>query len=264
MENLYLPEELKRMLEGQTYTMDDIGMSESQVLIFEDKVLKIRPQTEETESECVMLTWLDGKLPVPKLLFHACENGIDYLLMSKIHGKMSCDEAYMENPRELVSLLAKALKLLWQVDISDCPMTWDVKRKLPITEQNVTMGLVDMDNVEPETFGENGFKNPQELLEWLIANQPKEEQTLVHGDFCLPNIFLKDNEVAGYIDIGRMGIGDKWQDIALCYRSLKHNFGGKYTQKIYEDFNPDILFEELGIEPDWEKINYFILLDELW
>ena len=264
MAHIYLPQELKSILEGQTYSIDDIGMSASQVLIFEDKVLKIRPETEETKSECTMLAWLDGKVPVPKILFHACENGTDYLLMSKVNGKMSCDKAYMEHPRELVSMLAKALKLLWKVDVTDCPETWDLKRKLPITKQNVDRNLVDMENVEPETFEEQGFKNPQELYEWLIENQPKEDRMLVHGDFCLPNIFFADDEITGFIDIGRMGIGDKWQDIALCYRSLKHNFGGKYTSKIYEDFNPDILFEELGIEPDWDKIKYYILLDELW
>jgi aminoglycoside phosphotransferase len=59
-------------------------------------------------------------------------------------------------------------------------------------------------------------------------------------------------------------IRDKWNDIALCYRSLKHNFDGTYGGKVYKDFNPDILFEKLEIEPDWDKINYYILLDELF
>ena len=48
---------------------------------------------------------------------------------------------------------------------------------------------------------------------------------------------------------------------ALWY---KHNFDGIYGGKKYEDFNPDILFEALGIEPDWEKIKYYRLLDELF
>lgn len=50
----------------------------------------------------------------------------------------------------------------------------------------------------------------------------------------------------------------------LYYRSLKHNFEGKYGGQKYENFNPDILFEKLGMEPDWEKIRYYILLDELF
>jgi len=43
-------------------------------------------------------------------------------------------------------------------------------------------------NVEPETYGENGFENPEEFLQWLKENRPDEELTFSHGDFCLPNI----------------------------------------------------------------------------
>ena len=87
---------------------------------------------------------------------------------------------------------------------------------------------------------------------------------LSHGDFCLPNIFLKDGKVSGFIDCGDTAIGYKWKDIALCYRSLKHNFDGTFGGKVYPDFNPDLLFDALGIEPDWDKIRYCILLDELF
>lgn len=47
-------------------------------------------------------------------------------------------------------------------------------------------------------------------------------------------------------------------------KCLKHNFDGTYGGKVYEDFNPDMLFDILGIEPNWKKINYFLLLDELF
>jgi hypothetical protein len=50
---------------------------------------------------------------------------------------------------------------------------------------------------------------------------------------------------------------------AMLYRSLRHNFDGTYG-KIYPGLDPDSFFEELGIEPDREKIDYYILLDELF
>ena len=48
----------------------------------------------------------------------------------------------------------------------------------------------------------------------------------VHGDFCLPNVFFADGKVSGFIDLGDAGIADRWYDIALGYRSLKHNVDG--------------------------------------
>jgi len=147
-----------------------------------------------------------------------------------------------------------------------------VKEKLAQAEINVKSGLVDLDNVEPETFGENGFKDPYDLLEWLCRNRPVEEPVMSHGDYCLPNLFGVGERVTGFIDLGRSGVGDKWCDIAICFRSLNHNYSGKYQKKYQEKYQKKanmvydemLLFRELGIKPDWEKIKYYILLDELF
>lgn len=63
-------------------------------------------------------------------------------------------------------------------------------KRLEAAEYNVMHGLVDLDNVEPETFGPNGFRNPEELLKWLKNNRPDEDIVFTHGDYCLPNIFV--------------------------------------------------------------------------
>lgn len=261
---MQIPEKIHNLILEEEYRKDDIGMSDSSVLLFHDKVLKIQPCCEEAENEYCMMQWLSGKIPVPQAL--ACEkmDQKSYLLMSKCSGKMACEENYMQEPELLTKLLANGLKKLWSVGISDCPADWRLDRKLKAAEENIERGLVDMDNVEPETFGENGFRDPQALLQWLYDNRPQEEPVLSHGDYCLPNIFGTGSEPTGYIDLGRTGIADKWCDIALCYRSLSHNYSGKYCEKSYEGFEESLLFKELGIEPDWEKIRYYILLDELF
>ena len=116
--------------------------------------------------------------------------------------------------------------MLWKVDISNCPYTCNLDKRLHMAKYTVKNNLVDMDNVDPDTFG--------------------------------------DGKVSGYIDLGKTGIADKWQDIALCYRNLLHNFDGKYNGKQYQGFYPDMLFEKLEIEPTWDQIRYYILLDELF
>lgn len=259
-----LPTCIREHIVKEDFQLDDVGMSASTIMLFEDKVLKIQDIAEESETEYQVMEWLKDRLPVPQVLAHATEGEKDFLLMSKLSGKMSCDESYMENPLLLTEVLAEGLKMLWNVDVSECPFCWNLDRKLAAAKYNVENGLVDVDNVEPETFGENGFRNPAHLLEWLIENRPAEELVLVHGDYCLPNIFVKDGKVSGFLDLGKTGLADKWQDIALCYRSLLHNYEGKYGGKAYEGFEPGMLFEKLGIEPDWEKIRYYILMDELF
>lgn len=261
---MQLPRQITNYIADELYKEDTVGMSDSSVLVFQDKILKVQKEGKEAENEYRMMTWLNGKLQVPKVIAYEKQDGNAYLLMSKCEGEMACSKKYMTNPALQVKLLAQGLKQLWSVDITDCPADVSLKNKLEEARYNVEHGLVDTDNVEPDIFGEKGFKDPESLLKWLYENQPKEELTLSHGDFCLPNIFFKENAVSGYIDLGKTGIADKWCDIALCYRSLSHNHSGRYHGTAYSGLDDGVLFQELGIEPDWEKIRYYILLDELF
>lgn len=262
-----LPEKISKLVGENNYRTDDIGMSCASVRIYQDKVLKIQEYNKEAENEYQMMQYLYGKLPVPKIYAYEVADGKSYILMSKCSGQMACSDEYMSQPLLQCKLLATGLKKLWSVDISEDIPNQGLSCKLAEAEYNVEHGLVDIDNTQPDTFGENGFKNPEELLQWLYENRPQEELALSHGDYCLPNIFGILGEVSGYIDLGKTGIADKWCDIALCYRSMQNNYNGKYSQyspKPYKDYDDMLLFHELGIEPNWEKIRYYILLDELF
>ena len=63
--------------------------------------------------------------------------------------------------------------------------------------------------------------------------------TLIHGDFCLPNILVKDGKISGFIDLGDAGIGDPWRDYAWCIWSLEYN--------LKTDAYTGLLLEKLGI-----------------
>ena len=261
---LNIPDRIKKELQNETYELDSVGQSGSSILLFSDKVLKIQDNSDEANHEIHAMQWLGGRILVPKIIVHECIGNKCYLLMTRAAGQMSCNEYYLNNPAKLTSILAQALQELWRIDISGCPLDCSLDRKLELARYRVKDNLVDMENVEPDTFGPNGFENPEALLQWLIKHKPLEELVLSHGDFCLPNIYIQDDKTISFIDLGRMGVADKWQDIALCYRSLKYNFDGKYGGKTYPGYDPNMLFEKLGLEPDWEKIRYYILLDELF
>lgn len=259
-----IPDTIKKFIKGKKYSLDNIGKSTSKVIIFDDIVLKINKVTNQSKQNIEMMNWLGKKIPVPKVIYYEIVDGYEYLLMSKIEGQMACSEHFLENPTELLKILSDALKMLWKADISDCPKNRTIEKELEEAKYRIANNLVDLADCDPETFGDNGFVNPQELLNWLNDNKPNYEPVLSHGDFCLPNIFIKNNEISGFIDLGDAGIGDKYRDIALCYRSLRNNFNGTYGGKVYPDFTPDKLFEYLEIDPDYDKIRFYLLLDELF
>lgn len=210
-----------------------------------------------------MLRWLSDKIPTPRVLETALVDGFRWTLMTRVSGEMACAKTYRADPHRLVRVLAAALRSLWTVDLSGCPVDQTAAAKLARARKLVEAGQVDLDLAEPDTFGENGFPSPAALLQWLESNAPDDEPVLTHGDFCLPNLFLEDWSFSAFLDLGRSGCGDKWTDIAICWRSLRDNFGGHYGEAV-PGFHPDELFEALDIEKDAEKLRYYLLMDELF
>ena len=263
---MVFPERIQNYIRDLPYEKNGVGMSHSSVFVFDAYVLKVQQAMPETENEYQVLRWINGRVPVPDILEYVVQAGTAYTLMTKAVGKMLCDDELMREPEKLVDLIAQALKMLWSVDISDCPCTFSrLSERLKAARENIANGEVDLDNVEPETFGPGGFADPWDLLKWLERNQPEEDLVLTHGDFCLPNVFADGNNITAFIDNGKMGPADRWQDLAIVLRSLRHNFDGKYTGGVpYRGYDDSMLLSKLGIEMDERKFRYYLLLDELF
>ena len=155
MNQIYVPSKMKYLINGKVFTEDTIGMSGSQILLFEDTVLKIENTSSSMQEQVQMMEWLKGKIPVPQVIAYEEEKGKSYLLMSKIQGEMSCSTYYLERPHILVEALAYGLKMLWQVDIKECPCIRDLNVVLKEARVRVENDLVDLDNVESTTFGKD-------------------------------------------------------------------------------------------------------------
>ncbi len=259
-----IPAIIQAMTEGLYGEENHVGRSGSSVICYPDRVLKIQPAGEETAAETALMSWLEGRLPVPKVLATAEEGGFHYLLMSRIPGVMFCDHALLEDPDRLLDCIAEALQALWQVDVTGCPVSRRLDDRLRLARQRVEAGLCGTENAEPDTYGPGGFASPMELLCWLESHRPDEEAVLTHGDCCLPNLFADENGFSGFIDLGLGGIGDRWQDLMSLCRSLQWNYDGSFGYKASAPCPADRLFERLGIARDDEKLRYYTLLDELF
>ena len=260
--NSRIPAPIAAVLGGQTGKLDGLGKSRAQVVLFDDYVLKVRPADDWDTADVRILEWLAGKAPVPRVAAHEVEDGQDWLLMTRIRGTELCKPDVMNRPALLLDCMAEALHALWTIPVAECPFERTVADNLSHAETAILTGCFDASGCEPETFGPGGFENPKALLDWLKVNLPPQDRVVTHGDFCLPNLFTDGKRFTGFIDVGNVGAGDRWMDLALGWRSLKHNSDGHYG-KIYPDINPDDLFRAAGVPKDEEKLRYYILLDEL-
>lgn len=256
MDKLKLPQTIQEYIKDTIYKKNEIGCSNALLYHLEnrdiDYYLKIEKINSVFEHEQKVMQWLQNRLPVPKIIAQCREHGYDYLLMTRVSGEMAYSEHYLKNPTKLVSLLAEGIKILQAVNISDCPFDCTLKNTLNVAKAKIENNEIDMSNWKETTQ----FNSPKELYDYLVENQPEEELVFSHGDYCLPNVFFDNEKVTGFIDLGHTGIASKWEDITSCIRSLEYNLQSKeYT---------NLFFEQLNIKPDYEKINYYSLLNELF
>lgn len=259
---MHIPYSISRHLQDESYQLDDVGRSEANVLIFHDRVLKIERECNISANEHTMMTWLQGRLPVPRVIAAKKNNGTRYLLMSRMEGEYLCSAKILDDQERLAELVASGLKKLWSVDVSDCPTNRTLAQKFLEIDEGLRGGWITKDQAQPETYGPGGFDSPAHLFDWLVRNRPAETTVLTHGDYCLPNIFADDNGLTGFIDLGYAGIGDPWIDIEKALWSMWANTTGQFGGE-RRHFDRDLLFAALNIRPDEEKLRYYSLLSEL-
>lgn len=252
------PEELKKLLEKGSLEQISRGLSKSFIykienLSFADKCYLKVDEKGGLEREKEVLNWLKGKIPVPKVIYFSSKDR-DFLLLEGIDGLDLVDALNHLSPDEILKILAEGLKIIHSVSIKSCPFDMRLDNRIREAERLVKLHLVDERNFEPE----NSSKTAEEILKEIVDKKPgSEELVFTHGDYCLPNIIVKNKKIAGFVDLGRAGVGDKYQDIALAARSILHNLKDKSYVEAFLGY--------LEIQnPDYEKIKYYILLDELF
>lgn len=205
----------------------------------------------ELEREAAVLNWVHTRLPAPRVLWHGVEQGREWLLISEVPGR---DLSKVNDPGLIIRILTSGLKMLHSLEIRGCPFSLKLEYKLAEAKKRVEANLVDENDFEPEHQG----LTARQLWKQVLAARPEDENLVfTHGDYCLPNVFEKNREVSGFVDWGRAGLADRYQDLALAVRSLDYNLGpGPWSQ---------MLFREYGLpEPDWQKVDFYNMLDELF
>lgn len=257
-----LPADIQRLCMGATWQEITIGCSGDQVFHIvhpqgHTYYLKVatHPLEQELIAEHQRLVWLRGRLPVPTVLAFSHEDEHTYLLLSEIPGLMSFDKHFTQNVSAIVQLLAEGLRLIHNVDITNCPFSARLVPKFALAEQRTCAGLIDEADFDDERKG----MHADELLKQLFESRPATEDIVfTHGDFCLPNVLIDPAhlQLSGFIDLGRAGIADRYQDLALAARSLARNFGPEWVPLLWEVYGLEVI--------DSNKLAFYQLLDEFF
>jgi aminoglycoside 3'-phosphotransferase-2 len=214
-----------------------------------------RPLFDEAER----LSWMHAVgLPVPAVLQYHEWKGREYLLLTAVPGADASVPRPPEQHGAIVAALAAGLRTLHATNISACPFDQSRRVRMAAAESHVRAGLVREDDFDAARQGRTAV----DLYSELVARSPaSEDRVFTHGDYCLPNVLLIEDgaggfRVSGFVDCANAGIADRYQDLALCARSVADNLGPEWVQPLFARYGLD------GV--DESKVDYYQLLDEFF
>lgn len=215
--------------------------------------LKAEPAHDLSEmgDELLRLDYLaEMGFPAPRVVDHVSAADFNWLLMTAVKGN---DLTHLrDEPEILIQVLADGLKRLHALDPANCPFDHNLDRRLAAAGANLAAGRIDETDFDDERMGWTG----QQVLDWLLEHRPAETNRVVtHGDAYLPNILAANGRFSGIVDCARLGVADRWQDLALACRSLEFNGGKDHVEAFLAAY---------GVSFDTERYAYYCAMDDMF
>jgi aminoglycoside 3'-phosphotransferase-2 len=175
-----------------------------------------------------------------------------YLLTEGLSGTNAA-EAPGRLQSQVVARFAVELRRLHSIDPGACPIDRTLERVLSTERARAMAGRVDEADFDAGRLGGTAI----ELLGPLYQGRPQWEEIVVtHGDACLSNAVFDGRTFSGFVDCGRCGRADRYQDLALAVRSIHSSFGGRFAAAFFDAYGIDSV--------DAEKVSYSQLVDEFF
>lgn len=195
--------------------------------------IKYGPRDPETSmaQEAQRLAWAAPHTPVPRVISHGGDASHEWLVTEALDGLSAVDPRWLAEPETAARAVGQGLRALHDaLPTQNCPYDWGVPARV-------------------RNAAQRGIEVPAALRQ----APPVDRLVVCHGDACVPNTLLDDaGNPSGHVDLGALGLGDFWADLAVASMSTEWNYGPGFE---------DALIAAYGVEPDSERLAYY---RELW
>lgn len=220
------------------------------------QVIKWNPSGNglDLRREVVRLGWAARWIMVPEVVDHGDDGS--WMVTGALPGESAVSERWLAEPAIAARSLGAGLRLLHDaLPVAECPYSWMVEDRVADAIARSERGeLVRTAGVGP-VDGRGRALGVEDGLA-VVRDLPEPDRLVVcHGDACAPNTLLEaDGTVLGHVDLGALGVADRWADLAVASWSLEWNYGPG---------REDLFFEGYGIEPDEDRLRYYRILWDL-
>lgn len=261
-DSLRLPANISAELAGYKWDRNTVGQSGGAVYRLHDKsgapdlFLKYGEGVlaDDVSDEMVRLRWLGGHVPMPAVVHFVHTSNEAWLLMSEVPGETAYQimESCPDRRIAIVDAIAAFLRRIHGIPIAECPFASNLEYRMARARLRIDAGLVDEDDFDEEREGWTA-QQVWDAMQDMLPLTP--DPVVTHGDFSLDNVLIVDGQVVGCIDAGRVGIADRYQDLAIAWNCL-----GEFGTSLQERFLVQYGVHDL----DRRKLQFHLMLDELF
>lgn len=188
------------------------------------------------KSEAEMTAYFHTKGLAPEVLHYEIGER-DLLLTRAARGEDLTHDAYLSSPERLCDTFASRLRALHETDGAGCPTERRMGGYIALAEENYRAGKYDTSLFD----GVFSFASAHVAYEIFSSGKRLlKNDTLIHGDYCLPNVMFDNWEFSSFIDLGNGGIGDRHVDIFWGAWTLFYNLKtDKYRDRFLDAYGRD-------------------------
>jgi len=175
-----------------------------------------------------------------------------WLVTTPVPGLSAVHPRWLAEPRRAVAAVGEGLRALHDtLPVDRCPFTWSAADRVRTAYRRVAAGLAAPPRWHAE---QTGLTAAQALA--VLADVPEVDRTVVcHGDSCGPNTIVgADGRWSGHVDLGSLGVADRWADLAVAAWSTGRNYRPGWEQ---------LLLDAYGVPADPERTRWYHLLYDL-
>lgn len=236
-----LPSELEKLTRGAKI-YDSSCSPEAKVYYISSGYYLKTSKRESLRREAEMDAYFHSLDLGPEVLYYGCESERDILLTREVVGEDCTHERYLSKPYKLAEFLGTSLRQLHSLGTASCPIQNKLGEYLELARVNYETGNYDKSHF-PDSFGYSSADEAYKVM--TEGRYLLKADTLIHGDFCLPNIIPDTSRGVRYIDLGNAGISDRHIDLFWGAWTLSFNLGtNKYKDTFFDAYGRDIIDEE--------------------
>jgi kanamycin kinase len=214
------------------------------------RYVKFSPSGAGLAAEVDRLRWAAPFTPVPQVLDHGRDDEGEWVVTAALPGRNAVEPRWKADPRTAVTAVGRGLRALHDaLPVAACPYSWSARDRVALAHRRAA-------ELDPAAWhpDHHGLDVAGALA--AVADPPPVDRAVVcHGDACAPNTLLTDDGAwSGHVDLGALGVADRWADLAVATWSTRWNYGDGWE---------DALLDAYGIDPDPVRTAYYRLLWDL-